>query len=69
MMTSIEKILEVKPQIVRWKDFPSAKQAFQDWRTLMKEAAREPTTEKLLLMGDLTFLVWIYTSGEGVGGS
>ena len=46
LMTPIQKILQVKPQIVRWKDLSSAKQAIQDWRTMPKESAREPTTEK-----------------------
>ena len=34
----------------------------------MKEAAREPTTEKAFVMGDPEFLGWLYTSVEGVGG-
>ena len=67
-MMPINKILQVKPQIVRWKDLPAAKQAFQDWRTLLKEAAREPMTAKELVMGDPKFLGWVYVSGEGVGG-
>ena len=50
LMTPINKILQVKPRIVWWKDFPVAKQAFQDWRTLLKEAAREPTTTNELVM-------------------
>ena len=28
LMTPIYKILQVKPKIVQWKDFPAAKQAF-----------------------------------------
>ena len=68
LMTSINKILQVKPWIVWWKYFPAANQAFRDWRTLMKEAAREPTTVKELFMGDPRFLVWVYAPGEGVGG-
>ena len=46
LMAPINKILQVKPQIVRWKYFPAAKQSFRDWRTLMKETSREPTTAK-----------------------
>ena len=68
LMTPINKILQVKPRIVWWKDFPSAKQAFQYWRTLMKEAAREPTTAKELVMGGPKFLVWVDVSVEDVGG-
>ena len=68
LMTPILKILQVKQRIVRWKDLPAAKQAFQDWRTLLKEAAREPMTAKELVMGDPEFLGWVYVSGEGVGG-
>ena len=36
LMTPINKILKVKPQIVWWKYFPVAKQTFQDWKTLLK---------------------------------
>ena len=68
LMTPINKILQVKPRIVRYKYFPTEKPAFRDWRTLLKEAAREPTTEKELVTGDPEFLGWVYASGEGVGG-
>ena len=68
MMTPINKILQVKLRIVGWKYFPSAKQAFQDWRTLLKEAAHGPATEKVLVMGDPEFLGLIDASGEGFGG-
>ena len=44
LMTPINKILQVKLQIFWWKYFPAAKQAFQYWRTLLKEAACELTT-------------------------
>ena len=44
LMTSINKILQWKRKIVRWKDLPVANQAFRDWILLMKEAARKPTT-------------------------
>ena len=46
LMTPINKILKVKPRMVTWKDFPDTNQAFQDWITLLKEAARAPTTAK-----------------------
>ena len=49
--------------------FPAAKQAFQYWRTLLKEAAHEETTAKELVMGDPKFLGWADASGEGVRGS
>ena len=68
LMTPITKILQVKLQIVQWKYFPAAKQVLQDWITLPKEAAREPTTAKELVMGDPKFLGWVHASGEGVGG-
>ena len=42
----INKILQVKPQIVQWKDFLDAKQAFRYWRTMLKEAAHELTAVK-----------------------
>ena len=59
----------MKPQIVWWKYFPAAKQALQDWKTLLKEAAREPTTANKLVIGDPKFLVWVDAYGEGdVGG-
>ena len=67
-MTPIKTILQVKPQIVWWKIFPAAKKAFKDWRTLLKETAREPMTEKELVMGDPEFMDWVDASGEGVGG-
>ena len=67
-MTPINKILQVKPQIFRWKYFPAAKQAFRDWRTLLKESEHEPTTAKELFMGDPEFMGWVDESGEGVGG-
>ena len=50
-MTPIIKILKVKPRIVRWKYFPAAKKEFRYWRILLKEAAREPTTAKELIIG------------------
>ena len=62
------KILQVKQRIVWWKYFPTAKQSFRDWRSLLKEAAREPTTAKELVMGDPEFLVWVDASEEAVGG-
>ena len=65
-MTPINKILHVKPRIVWWKYFPAAKQAFQFCRTLLKEAAREPTTAKELVMGEPEYLGWLDASGEGV---
>ena len=55
-MTPIKKVLQVKLQIVRWKDLPAAKQALQDWRTLLKESAHEPTTAKELVRGDPKFM-------------
>ena len=58
----------MKLRLFQWKYFPAAKQAFQEWKTLMKEAAHEPTTANELVMGDPKFLVWVYVSGEGVGG-
>ena len=67
-MTPINKILQVKPQIVRWKDFPAANQSFRDCITLLKEDTHEPTTAKELVMGDPKFLGWVDASGEGVGG-
>ena len=68
LMTPIKKILQVKPQIVWWKDLPAENQAFRDWITLLKETAREPTTSKELVMGDPEFLGWVDSSVEGVGG-
>ena len=68
LMTPINRILRHKPAVVYWKQFPHAKQAFRDWRTLLKEAAREPTTAKELVMGSPEFLGWVDASGEGVGG-
>ena len=50
------------------KDLPAAKKAFRDWRTLLKEAARESTTAKELVMGDPKLLVWVDAYVEGVGG-
>ena len=67
-MTPVKKILQVKPQIVRSKGFLDAKQAFRDWRTLLNEATVEPTTAKELVMGDIEFLGWVDSSGEGIGG-
>ena len=68
MMTPINKILQVKTRIVQWKDFPATKQAFRDCRTLLKEAAFEPTTAKELVMGNPKFLVWVHASVEDIGG-
>ena len=68
LMMPINKILKVKPRIVWRKYFLEAKQAFRDWITLLKEAAREPTTAKELFMEDPKFLVWVDVSGESVGG-
>ena len=56
LMVPINKILQVKPRIDQWKDFPSANQAFQEWIMLLKEVAREPTTAKELVMGDQKML-------------
>ena len=67
-MTQINKILQVKPQIVRWETFPATNKTFGYWRALLKEAAREPKTAKELVMGDPKFLGWVYTSGEGTRG-
>ena len=68
MLTAINKILQVKPRIFRWKYFSAAKQAFQDLRTLLKDAACEPTPAKELVMGDPDFLGWVDACVEGVGG-
>ena len=68
LMTTINKILQVKLQLVRWKYFPSAKQPFRDWINLLKESAREPATAKYLVMRDPEFLGWADVSEEGVGG-
>ena len=51
LVTPNNRILQVKPRMVRWRDFPLAKQAFRDWRTLLKESARKPTMAKELVMG------------------
>ena len=67
-MTPINKILQVKLQIFQWEYLPAAKQAFQDWRIFMKEAAQEPTTTKELIMGDPESLGGVDESVEGVGG-
>ena len=67
-MMPINKILQVKPQIVQWKLFPAANQLFQDWRMLLKEAAREQITANELVMGDPKYLGWLDVSGESVGG-
>ena len=68
LMTPINKILQVKWRIVGWNDFPAANQAFRDWRTLLKEAARKPMTAKELVIVYPKFLGWVDASGEGVGG-
>ena len=68
MITPINKTLQVKPRIFWWKYLPEENQAFRDWRTLLKEAAREPTMAKELVMGDPEFLDQVDTYGEGVGG-
>ena len=67
-MTPINKILQVKLRIFRWKYFPDTNQEFPYWRTLLREAAREPTTAKELVMIYPKFLVWVDAFGEGVGG-
>ena len=44
-----------------------ANQAFQDWRMLLKEAEREPTTSNKLVKEEPEFLGWVDASREGVG--
>ena len=56
MMTPINKILQLKQQIVLWEYLPGAKQAFRYWRMILQESAREATEANELIMGDPKFL-------------
>ena len=40
----------------------------KDWGQLIKEAAREPTHVKELVVGEAAYKGTLYASGEGAGG-
>lgn len=64
----INRLLAIHPQIIHWNRAPAVKQAVKDWGQLIKEACKEPTHVKELVMGDATYKGTLDASGEGAGG-
>ena len=64
----INQLIAAKPRTVHWNRYPVAQQAFQDWRTLIREASKEPTHTKELVNGEADYKGTLDASGEGAGG-
>ena len=64
----INRLLAIHPKIIHWNRAPAAKQAVKDWGQLIKEACKEPTHVKELVVGDATYKGTLDASGEGAGG-
>ena len=64
----INKLLAVKPSRVFWDRCPAARQALDDWRQLLRAAAKEPTHTRELVPGEPDFVGALDASGEGAGG-
>jgi hypothetical protein len=48
----INQLIAIQPKIVYWDRAPAAWQVMKDWGQLMKEAAKEPTHVKELVVGE-----------------
>ena len=64
----INPLISIHPKIIYWDRAPVAWQAMKDWGQLIKEATREPTHVKELVVGDASYKGTLDASGEGAGG-
>ena len=51
----INQLIVVRPAVIYWERAPAAWQAMKDWGQLIKEAAKEPTHVKELVVGDAAY--------------
>ena len=64
----ISQLIALQSTVIYWDRAPAARQAMKDWGQLIKEAAREPTNVKELLVGEAAYKGTLDASGEGAGG-
>ncbi|KAL7525054.1 hypothetical protein ACHAWF_002174, partial [Thalassiosira exigua] len=64
----INQMMQFRPRYVRWKTWRAARQAFDDWRQLIRAAAKEPTHTKELVPDEADYVGALDASGEGAGG-
>ena len=61
-------LMGMEPRQVIWNRCPAARRAFQDWKELLKEAAKEPTHVEELVAGPADYKGTLDASGGGAGG-
>ncbi len=64
----INRLMATQPKMVFWDRCPEAKEMLQDWRTLIRTAAKEPTHTRELVPGKPDYVGALDASGEGAGG-
>ena len=64
----LNRILQLRPKNVYWDRCQDTKLALQDWRQLIREAARECTHSRELVPGAAAYRGTLDASGEGAGG-
>ncbi|KAL7525321.1 hypothetical protein ACHAXR_003320 [Thalassiosira sp. AJA248-18] len=65
----INQFIGKKPKIIYWNRCPEVKQALQDWRQMIQEAAKEPTHVNELVPGPADYKGTLDASGaDGAGG-
>jgi hypothetical protein len=64
----INQLTAIHPKVIYWKRAPAAQRALSDWSTLIREATKEPTHVKELVVGDASYKGTLDASGEGAGG-
>ncbi|KAL7546620.1 hypothetical protein ACHAWF_015384 [Thalassiosira exigua] len=64
----INRLLAIEPTKVYWDRCPDARKAFDDWRQLIRAAAKEPTHTRELVADEPDYVGYLDASGEGAGG-
>ncbi|KAL7533742.1 hypothetical protein ACHAWF_007944 [Thalassiosira exigua] len=64
----INRLLAIEPSKVFWDRCPDARKAFDDWRQLIRAAAKEPTHTRELVADEPDYVGYLDASGEGAGG-
>ena len=64
----INQLMAQKPPAIYWERCPDVRVALQDWKQLIREAAKEPTHVKELVSGEADYKGTLDASGKGAGG-
>ena len=64
----INQLIALQPTVINWDRASATQKATKDWGQLIKEATREPTHVKELVVGEAAYKGTLDASGEGAGG-